>query len=389
MKLNLAIIGSTGFLGRQALEVINKLKDKFNIFALSCEKNIDLLITQAKEYKPRYLQIYDFEAFKIFKKKNYYKNGKVVYGDDGLLEVVAHPEVEGVLFLAAKTKCLKALILAIEKKKKIALASKELIVAFGSPIFQLAKEKKNEIIPIDSELVALQSLLSKYGSNNLKRIFLTASGGYFFAYKKNLDKITAKEALKHPVWKMGKKITIDSATLINKVFEIIEASYFFELPIEKINVLIHPQGIIHGLIENYNGIIYGMLTKPDMKIFLSYALFKMINKEYNLFDNEIKEFPLNLTLIKPNKKVFPALELIKYLEKNTSQPSVLVGADEIAVENFLKGNIKFTDIIKIIKKTLKAHKKILNPSLKELIQVESWARYYANNLIKKMKKERK
>ncbi|MCS7250783.1 MAG: 1-deoxy-D-xylulose-5-phosphate reductoisomerase [candidate division WOR-3 bacterium] len=386
MKLNLAIIGSTGFLGRQALEIISKLKNQFNIFALSCEKNIDLLIRQAREYKSRYLQIYDLKAYKNFKESYLSKNWKVVYGDDGLLEIVAHPEVDGILFLATKTKCLNPLILAIEKRKKIALASKELIVAFGSAIFQLAKKKKVKIIPIDSELVAIHSLLSRYGTNNLKKIFLTASGGYFFAYKKNLDKITAREALQHPVWKMGTKITIDSATLINKIFEIMEASYFFDLPIKKIDVLIHPQGIIHGLIENYDGFIYGMFTKPDMKIFISYALFKMINQNYYFLEQEIKFSSLDLKLIKPNKKDFPALRLVKYLEKNTSLPTVLVGADEVAVENFLKGNIKFTDIIKIIKKTLKAHKKILNPTLGELIQTENWAKYYATNLINKMKR---
>lgn len=383
--MNLAIIGSTGFLGRQALEVINNLKKEFNIFALFCEKNIDLLINQAKNYWPRYLGIYDLNAYKNFKRKYFSKNSKIVYGDEGLLEIIAHPEVDGILFLAAKTKILKALILAIKKRKKIALASKELIVAFGSPIFELAKKEGIEIIPIDSELVAIHSLLNRYGNNNLKRIFLTASGGYFFTHKGNLDKITAKEALHHPVWKMGEKITIDSATLINKIFEIMEASYFFDLPIEKIDILIHPQGIIHGLIENSNGVVYGMFTKPDMRIFLSYALSKMINQNYNLPKQEMNILSLNLNLIKPNKKDFPALGLIKYLVKNTSLPTVLVGADEMAVENFLKGNIKFTDIIKIIKKTLKAHKKILNPSLAELIQTENWAKNYALNLINKMK----
>lgn len=386
MKLNLAIIGSTGFLGRQALGIISKLKKEFNIFALSCEKNIDLLMNQAKEYKPRYLQIYDFNAYQVFKKKYSSKNYRVIYGEEGLLEIVAHPEVDGILFLAAKTKSLKALILAIKKRKKIALASKELIVAFGSPIFQLVKKEKIEIIPIDSELVAIYSLLNNFGNKNLKKIFLTASGGYFFTRKKDLEKLTVKEALHHPVWKMGKKITIDSATLINKIFEIIEASYFFDLPIEKIGILIHPQGIIHGLIENLDGIIYGMLTKPDMKIFLSYALSKMVDKNYNIFVNEVKKFPLNLDLIKPNKKDFPSLKLINYLQKDTSLPAVLVGADEVAVENFLKNNIKFTDIIKIVKKTLKAHKKILNPNLAELIQAENWARHYANSLINKIKR---
>lgn len=388
MKLNLAIIGSTGFLGRQALTIINKLKKEFNIFALFCDKNINLLIQQAKMYRPRYLGIYDFNAYKIFKQNHFFNKWKTVYSDEGLLEIVAHPEVDGILFLASKTKCLKALILAIKKKKKIALASKELVVAFGTPIFQLAKKEGNQIIPIDSELVAIHSLLERYGNSNLKKIFLTASGGYFFSRKKNLDKITPIEALQHPVWKMGEKITIDSATLINKIFEIMEVSYFFDFPIDKIEVLLHPQGIIHSLIENHNGIMYAMLSKPDMKIFLSYALFKMINKDYNIFNEGIKDFSTNLTIIKSNKKEFPALRLVKYLEKNTSLPAVLVGADEIAVENFLKNNIKFTDIIKVIEKTLKAHKKIPNPNLTELIQVENWAKHYATNLINKMRKGR-
>lgn len=387
MKMNLAIIGSTGFLGRQALEVLKKLKNQFNIFALSCEKNVELLVKQAEEYKPRYLAIYDINQCKIFKQSSFFQNCKIVWSEVGLLEIVAHPEVEGILFLASKTNSLNALILAIKKKKKIALASKELIVAFGAPIFQLAKKEKVKIIPIDSELVAISSLLNKYGSNGIKKVFITASGGTIFTYRKSLDKISIKEALTHPIWKMGKKITIDSASLINKVFEIMEVSYFFDLGVEKVDVLIHPQGVIHGLIENNNGIIYGMLAKPDMKIFLSYALLKMINKNYDFLNTKIKKFPLNLLLIKPNKKDFSALKLVKYLEKNTSSPAVLVGADETAVESFLKDEIKFSDIIKVVEKTLKAHTKIYAPTLPELIQVKNWAKNYAEDLIKKIQKE--
>jgi 1-deoxy-D-xylulose-5-phosphate reductoisomerase len=379
--MNLAIIGSTGFLGREALRVIKKLKKDFNIFALACEKNIKLLAQQTKEYKPRYLGVYDANQYKNFKNNFSFSGVKIVGTQDGLLEIVSHPEVDGVLFLASGTESLNALILAIKKRKKIALASKELIVAFGQFIFDLAKKEKVEILPIDSELVAFHLLLNKYGDNKVKKFFLPASGGAIFNYQKNLDQITVKEVLSHPIWKMGKKITVDSATLINKIFEIIEVSHFFDTEIKKIDVFIHPQGIIHGLIENNNGIVYGMFSEPDMKIFISYTLLKMINKDYDFLDKRLKNFPFNLNLLKPDKKRFPALKLLKYLEKNSSMPAVLVGADEIAVENFLEGKLKFLEIVKLIKKTLKAHNKIYNPNLNELIQAENWAKRYAQELI--------
>jgi 1-deoxy-D-xylulose-5-phosphate reductoisomerase len=379
--MNLAIIGSTGFLGREALRVIKKLKKDFNIFALACEKNIKLLAQQTKEYKPRYLGVYDANQYKNFKNNFSFSGVKIVGTQDGLLEIVSHPEVDGVLFLASGTESLNALILAIKKRKKIALASKELIVAFGQFIFDLAKKEKVEILPIDSELVALHLLLNKYGDNKVKKFFLPASGGAIFNYQKNLDQITVKEVLSHPIWKMGKKITVDSATLINKIFEIIEVSHFFDTEIKKIDVFIHPQGIIHGLIENNNGIVYGMFSEPDMKIFISYTLLKMINKDYDFLDKRLKNFPFNLNLLKPDKKRFPALKLLKYLEKNSSMPAVLVGADEIAVENFLEGKLKFLEIVKLIEKTLKAHNKIYNPNLNELIQAENWAKRYAQELI--------
>uniref|UniRef100_A0A7V3ZUS9 1-deoxy-D-xylulose 5-phosphate reductoisomerase n=1 Tax=candidate division WOR-3 bacterium TaxID=2052148 RepID=A0A7V3ZUS9_UNCW3 len=379
--MNLAIIGSTGFLGRQALIVIKKLKKDFNIFALACEKNIKLLAQQAKEYKPRYLVVYDANQYKNFKNNFFFSGVKIVGNEDGLLEIVSHPEVDGVLFLASGTDSLNALILTIKKRKKIALASKELIVAFGQFIFYLAKKEKVEILPIDSELVAFHLLLNQYGNNEVKKFFLTASGGAIFNYQKNLNQITVKEVLSHPIWKMGKKITVDSATLINKIFEIVEVSHFFDTEIKKIDILIHPQGIIHGLIENNNGIVYGMFSEPDMKIFISYALLKMINKDYDFLDKRLKNFPFNLNLLKPNKKLFPALKLLKYLEKNSSTPAVLVGADEIAVENFLKGKLKFREIVKLIEKTLKAHKKIYNPNLNQLIQAKNWAKRYAQELI--------
>jgi 1-deoxy-D-xylulose-5-phosphate reductoisomerase len=379
--MNLAIIGSTGFLGREALRVIKKLKKDFNIFALACEKNIKLLAQQTKEYKPRYLGVYDANQYKNFKNNFSFSGVKIVGTQDGLLEIVSHPEVDGVLFLASGTESLNALILAIKKRKKIALASKELIVAFGQFIFDLAKKEKVEILPIDSELVAFHLLLNKYGDNKVKKFFLPASGGAIFNYQKNLDQITVKEVLSHPIWKMGKKITVDSATLINKIFEIIEVSHFFDTEIKKIDVFIHPQGIIHGLIENNNGIVYGMFSEPDMKIFISYTLLKMINKDYDFLDKRLKNFPFNLNLLKPDKKRFPALKLLKYLEKNSSMPAVLVGADEIAVENFLEGKLKFLEIVKLIEKTLKAHNKIYNPNLNELIQAENWAKRYAQELI--------
>jgi 1-deoxy-D-xylulose-5-phosphate reductoisomerase len=379
--MNLAIIGSTGFLGREALRVIKKLKKDFNIFALACEKNIKLLAQQTKEYKPRYLGVYDANQYKNFKNNFSFSGVKIVGTQDGLLEIVSHPEVDGVLFLASGTESLNALILAIKKRKKIALASKELIVAFGQFIFDLAKKEKVEILPIDSELVAFHLLLNKYGDNKVKKFFLPASGGAIFNYQKNLDQITVKEVLSHPIWKMGKKITVDSATLINKIFEIIEVSHFFDTEIKKIDIFIHPQGIIHGLIENNNGIVYGMFSEPDMKIFISYTLLKMINKDYDFLDKRLKNFPFNLNLLKPDKKRFPALKLLKYLEKNSSMPAVLVGADEIAVENFLEGKLKFLEIVKLIEKTLKAHNKIYNPNLNELIQAENWGKRYAQELI--------
>ncbi len=373
--MNISIIGSTGFLGQQALDVLrHQRKGFYKVFALACQKNYPLLLKQAEEVSPRFLVLYSEEAYHLVRQKKLPSGIAIGYGLDGIMEICAHPEVDMVFFLAQGTELLAPLLLAIERKKKICLASKEMVVAFGKFIFQQARKYGTEIIPADSEICALHSMLANHKREAIKRVIITSSGGPLFRSKR---KPTIKNVLGHPVWRMGKKITVDSATLMNKGFEVIEAVRFFSLPPEKIEVLIHPQVIIHSLIEFIDGTLISQMAPPDMRVFLQYALTYPKKESGNILPLRLETLP-PLELFPVPKKRFPCLSFAyEAIKRDGSLPTVLVAADEVAVDYFLRGEIDFSKIPKIIGKTLSHYRNTKDPTLAQLKAIERQAKELA------------
>ncbi len=386
---NICILGSTGSVGKSVLEVIDNLKSKFQVFALSCDKNIQILSQQIEQFKPKYVCITDPVAAKKFDSENKY-NGTLLIGTDGLKTLASHPEVDILLNSLVGTIGLHSTILAIKNKKRVAIANKETLVAYGKIIMQEVSKNNATLLPVDSEHSAIHQCLAKSNSP-VRRIILTASGGPFL-HKSITPDITPEETLKHPVWKMGKKITIDSATLMNKGLEVIEASVLFDIPASKIEVVIHPQSIIHSAVEFIDGSIIAQLSSPDMKLPIQYALTypeRYTASIKSLDFEKIKE----LNFEKPDFEKFPCLRLAyESAEIGGTMPCVLNSANEVAVQSFLIHKIRITQIPEIVGKVMKKHSEttntlqfIKNPSLSQIEKAEEWAKGEAKNVINNYK----
>jgi 1-deoxy-D-xylulose-5-phosphate reductoisomerase len=339
--LKVGILGSTGSVGSQALDVIRKYKDKIKVQLLGASKISENLINQVKEFKPSYVYVENAEERSI-------DDTKVLVGEDGLKQAVS---LDLDLFINAISgiKGILPTYLLLKYDKTLATANKEAIICLG----ELLKDKYKKILPIDSEHSAIFQILKDSNQKEVRRIILTASGGPFVNMPaEDFENITVKQALNHPTWIMGKKITIDSATLMNKGLEVIEAHYLFSMPYEKIDVLIHPESIIHGMVEFVDGTVISNMSNPDMKIPISYALFYPERKF--LYDNYLDFTKIkSLNFLKPDTEKFPLLKLaVECGKKGGVYPAVLTVADEIAVNYFLEERIKFTDIHKIILETL-------------------------------------
>ena len=334
---SLAVLGSTGSIGTQTLDIVRKNPEKLKVKLLGASKLSRRLFEQIKEFEPDYVYL---------ARKEEIKGVKVLFGEEGLKEIA---DIDIDLFIngIAGIAGIKPTYLLLRNDKKLATANKESIICLG----EVLKEKYSEIFPIDSEHSAIFQSLQAGKKEDVKRIILTASGGPFWG-RKNFDDITVDEALKHPRWKMGKKVSVDSATLMNKGLEIIEAHYLFDIPYTKIDAVIHPQSIVHGLVEFKDGSIISQLSCPDMKIPISYAIsyperWETGVKRFNLFEIGKLEF------FEPDEKKFPLLKLAKECgKKGGFYPTVLTVADELAVEMFLKGYIKFTEIPQIVERIL-------------------------------------
>ncbi|CUT00599.1 1-deoxy-D-xylulose-5-phosphate reductoisomerase [Candidatus Chrysopegis kryptomonas] len=376
----IAILGSTGSIGRNAIEVILNFPDRFKVTYLAVNKNIELLLEQVRILKPRGVAIFDRKKAEEFSKL---VNGtvEVLAGEEGLVEIVSRDDVDIVLNSLVGFSGLKPTVKAIENKKRIALANKETLVVAGEIITKLLKENDVELIPVDSEHNAIFQCLVGENVSSINKIILTASGGPFLNKDKSeLENVTIEEALKHPNWKMGKKITIDSATLMNKGLEVIEAHWLFGLPVEKIKVVIHPQSIIHSMVEFVDGSIKAQLGVPDMKIPIQYALTYPERTPANYGQVDFVKLG-KITFLEPDFEKFECLKIAYEVAKlGGTYPTVLNAANEVAVELFLNRKIKFTQIPEIIKRAIDSHRPKFNPDLDDIFKVDFETRELVKNL---------
>lgn len=361
----LAILGSTGSIGRQTLEVVRALPHRFHIVGLSAGKNISLLTEQINEFKPKFV---------------YHQNTKAhptnaEYEFLSLEDIACHPEVDTIVIATSGNSGLSPTLAAVKAGKTVALANKESLVIAGDIITKEAKLSDARILPIDSEHSAIWQCLNGE-TQPAAHLILTASGGPFRHYSpEQLKEVTAKQALEHPTWQMGRKVTIDSATLMNKGLEVIEAHWLFDMPFSSIKVLIHPQSIIHSMVELIDGSVKAQLGYPDMRLPIQYALSypeRLVNPQLPRLDwSRIN----NLTFEQPDLDAFPCLKLaIEAGKKGGSYPAVLCAADEVVVELFLSQRIKFTDIPNLIEQALEQHQAIAQPTLEEIMAADVWAR---------------
>ena len=381
-KKQIAILGSTGSIGTQALEVINEHSDLFEVEVLTANNNSALLIEQAKKFKPNTVVITNEDKYKEVDAALFDLGIKVFAGDQSLEEVVEGENIDIVLTALVGYSGLKPTIRAIKAKKNIALANKETLVVAGDLITKLCQEYNVQIYPVDSEHSAIFQCLVGEAYNPIEKIYLTASGGPFRGWaKEKLQNIKKEQALKHPNWEMGAKITIDSATLMNKGLEVIEAKWLFDLKAEQIEVVVHPQSIIHSAVQFEDGSIKAQLGIPDMKLPIQYALgfperLKNTFKRFNFMD-----YP-NLTFEKPDAKTFRNLQLAyDAMEKGGNMPCILNAANEIAVAAFLQDKIGFLNMSDLIADCMEKITFVSNPTLEDYIATDEATRKLANELL--------
>lgn len=373
MANNIAILGSTGSIGVQTLDVAQNLNIK--VSALSANSNIDLLETQAKKFRPKLVSVSDSSLAEELKERLKGLPIEVSYGADGLKAVATINEADTVVSAIVGIAGLIPTLEAIRSGKAIALANKETLVTAGSIVMAEAAARSVSIFPIDSEHSAIYQCLEGNNKEDLERIILTASGGPFRGKTaKELEKVTVAEALKHPNWTMGSKITIDSATLMNKGLEVIEACWLFGVDESRIKVMVHPQSIIHSMVEYVDGSVIAQLGSPDMRIPIQYSLTRP-QRVTNSFSRLNLLECASLTFEEPDMENFKCLGLaFEALKEGGTMPAVLNGANEAAVDLFLKGKAGFTDIPVLIEKTMLAHSVNTRPGVDDIIEVDKWAR---------------
>ncbi len=368
---NLVILGSTGSIGKQTLDVLRKKKGYYKVLGLAAKDEIEILSSQIREFKPEIVSVAEKEtASKLLK---LFPSLKIYFGEKGLIELSTNQKADSIVFSTSGIVCLKPLIEAIKKRKKVLVANKEILITAGEIINRYLDKYKAEFLPLDSEHSAIFQCLKGENKNEIKNLILTCSGGPFRNYPKNkLKEVTIKEVLSHPVWKMGPKITVDSATLLNKGFEVLEAHYIFRVPLEKIKVVVHPECIIHSMVEFQDGSVKALLSVPDMRIPIQYAIFHPKRLPSLLEPLDLIKIK-NLSFFEPDTKKFPCLKLAYWAGKiGKTMPAALVFADEIAVQKFLNNEIKFLDIPKLIEKILKSHRPKLVSKIENIFEVEKW-----------------
>ncbi|MFC1938662.1 1-deoxy-D-xylulose-5-phosphate reductoisomerase [Chloroflexota bacterium] len=362
----IAVLGSTGSIGQQTLEVVRAFPQRFRIIGLAASKSLDLLVEQVNEFKPRFAYFGDREAISPL---------NIGCQFLPLEEIARHPEVDTVVMATSGASGLLPTIAAIIAGKRVALANKEVLVMAGEIITRETKLNDGQILPVDSEHSAIWQCL-KGENQKAPQIILTASGGPFLNFSPTkLSRVTPEQTLKHPSWRMGRKVTIDSATLMNKGLEVIEAHWLFDMPFENIKVLIHPQSIIHSLVEFPDGSVKAQLSYPDMRLPIQYALAypeRLANPELPRLNWDALK---SLTFEQPDFGKFPCLKLaIEAGKKGGTYPTVLCAADEVVVELFLSGRIKFTDIARLVERALEQHQPVIQPTLEDILTTDAWAR---------------
>lgn len=383
---SIAILGSTGSIGTQALEVIAANQDKFCVTTLAAYHNDILLEEQIEYFKPKIAVLVDKNAANRLIKR-YSGPTVILAGEEGLLAAATHEEVTIVLTSLVGFAGLKPTLAAIKAGKTIALANKETLVAAGELVTQLAKENNVKILPVDSEHSAIFQCLQGENRKDIQRILLTASGGPFRGLKKaQLEQVTLEDCLRHPNWSMGKKITVDSATLANKGLEVIEAHWLFDVDYSKIEVVVHPQSIIHSMVEFLDGSVIAQLGKPDMRVPIQYAFSypERIGAEYPKLDFKTLS---ELTFFPPDIITFPILQLA-FIAGNTggTLPCVFNAANEEAVYAFLQGKIHYLDIFLIIKNVMENHTAVITPDLNAIYEADLWSRRKAKEFLKTIRK---
>jgi 1-deoxy-D-xylulose-5-phosphate reductoisomerase len=368
----IVLLGSTGSIGTQTLSIVREHRDELKVTALAVNSNIEMVEQQVREFMPDLVCVFMEHKAKELKDRLKDLSVKVVTGMEGLIECATQEQADTVVTAMVGMIGIQPTIEAIKAGKNIALANKETLVTAGHIIMPLIKEKKVELLPVDSEHCAIFQSLNGEDKKKVNKILLTASGGPFRGKKlTDLKNITPLDALKHPNWSMGQKITIDSATLVNKGLEVMEAAWLFDIKLEAIEVVVHPQSIIHSMVEYVDGSIIAQLGVPDMKLPIQYALFYPCRKP--LIQGERLDFYQlkQLTFEAPDMNTFFGLRLAYEAGRiGGSMPTVYNAANEWAVAHFLKGRIGFLDIPTLIEEAMKQHRVIANPSLKEILNTE-------------------
>ncbi len=385
IRKNIAILGSTGSIGTQALEVIGANPGLFRAFMLTAQSSADLLISQALQFDPAYVVICDHTKYHYVKEALAHTNVKVLAGIEAITETVTHTDIHTVLTAMVGFAGLEPTIAAVEAGKDIALANKETLVVAGELVTGLAKKHGVKILPVDSEHSAIFQCLAGEENNVVEKIILTASGGPFRG--KDLDflsRVVREDALKHPNWVMGAKITIDSATLMNKGLEVIEAKWLFGLTAEQIEVIVHPQSIIHSMVQFEDGSIKAQMGLPDMKLPIQYAFTypHRLKNDFKRFD--FTNYP-NLTFEKPDTKTFRNLAIaFEALNRGGNMPCIVNAANEVAVKGFLNNNISFLAMSDIVETCMQKITYKAQPLLDDYLNTDKETRIFAQNLIEQM-----
>jgi len=378
----IAILGSTGSIGVNTLEVVARFPDQFRVVGLSANENCGLLSQQIKRFQPKIACIMSDARAAALTKRTSRRAAKIVSGLDGLIEIVTRPDVDVVVMAIVGSISLVPLLKAITAGKQIALASKEALIAGGELIVREARRKKVSIIPVDSEHSAIFQCIDGRPRAQLKKIYLTGTGGPLRTLPRRVfDTLTREEVTSHPRWKMGKKISVDSATLMNKGLEVIEAHWLFSMPIGAIEVVIHPEAVVHSMVECIDGSIIAQLSVPDMRIPIQYALGypRRLPQQFGLFVDFNKTD--TLTFQRPDREKFPCLDLAFGAARDGGTfPAVLNASNEEAVCSFLDGKIPFTRIPTIVERVLAKHTGVISPDLDDILKADGWSREEARSL---------